>query len=68
MSGAAKKTKKKKEKRQQVRRHYKPSLGRHVDNYKRTGENAQKKTKGARPTCAKTGSLPSPPPQRRRTR
>ena len=49
MSGAAKKTTKKKKKRQQVHRHYKPSLGRYVETYKRTGENARKKTKQVRP-------------------
>ena len=39
---------KKKRKRQQVTRHYKPSLGRWVETYKRTGENARKKMKRGR--------------------
>ncbi|MHC4427745.1 MAG: hypothetical protein ACYS0D_03975 [Planctomycetota bacterium] len=38
-----KKSTKKKRKRQQVTRHYKPSLGRWVETYKRTGDNAKKK-------------------------
>jgi hypothetical protein len=47
---AGKQGSKKKRKRQQVTRHYKPSLGRWVETYKRTGDNAKKKMRSRRGT------------------
>ena len=49
--GATKKKRRKKG-RQDVRRHLKPSLGRYVDNYDRTGEHARAKLKKAQRTRA----------------
>ena len=63
---------KKKRKRQRVTRHYKPSLGRWVENYDRTGESAKKKLETTRRRAGESDNddardieHETPPPARR---